>query len=368
MRPLRISLLTASLRGGGSERVQVTLAEALQRKGHEVTLLAFDGDGEIRDQVPADLKTSDLGCSRVIQGIGPLVRHLKHDRPNLVIAAMFHVGIVASISRSLARSDATLQIRLDCSYKDSQRSISKSKQLVLGSIQRLLLPRANSVIAVSNALAKEARKDYGLKNCEVVPNPVAIHNSTATSSRNAADPLLRSGAPIVVAIGRLSEEKGFSFLLRAFAELRKLREVKLLILGEGEQRDQLTEERDRLNLQDDVSLPGFVSNPFDYLRIASAYALSSRTEAFGLSVVEALSAGLPVIATRTSGPMDIINSPDLGELIGYGDLAAYSAALGRALDSDDRHRISRINRAADFAPDQIAEKYVDLYWEQTKAA
>jgi glycosyltransferase involved in cell wall biosynthesis len=346
--------------------VQITLAGEFARLGHRVHLIAFEDDGPLRGEVPEDVSLTGFGVSRVAHGLFPLVRFLRKENPDAVIASMAHVGTIALMARILAGWHGKLLVRADASRRYHSKAGSSPKQSVLFVLQRHLLPRAHAVLGVSTAIAREYREDLHLDNCHVVHNPVAtgfgrgLESARAEDTSRANHPFLEGTGPVVVAVGRLVAQKGFSFLLRAFAVLRKTHDAKLLILGEGRQRQRLMAEAGELGLEDHVSLPGFVDDPFAYLRRSSVFALSSESEPFGLTLVEALSSGIPVVSTDTEGPRDILDDDRLGELVPFGDIERFAAALARAIDASGENREVRIARAVEFSPERVAARYLQL--------
>jgi glycosyltransferase involved in cell wall biosynthesis len=354
---MKIALLSASFRGGGAERVQITLAAEFTRLGHQVHFVAFEDDGPLRDEVPEGVELTVFGVPRVARGTMPLTRFLKAVDPDVVIAAMVHVGTVALTAQILARWKGKILVRADGSRRYHGRKDSGSKGSVLDLMQRILLPRAHAVIGVSTSIATEYREDLGLKNCHVIYNPVATRFGDSLPAQH---PFFESGVPVLIAVGRLTKQKGFAFLIEAFKELVFLYDSRLIILGEGEERHSLEALIEDLRLKDKVSLPGFVPDPFTYLHRSSVFALPSESEPFGLTLVEALSTGIPVVCTDTEGPRDIINRSDIGELVPFGDVRLFSAALGRTLIRIGHGREVRIARAAEFSPDRIAQKYLQL--------
>jgi len=358
---MKIALLTASCRGGGAERVQITLAKEFAQLGHSVHFVAFEDDGPLRNEILKDVHMVIFGVSRVVYGILPLVRFLREEKPDAVIAAMTHVGTVALMAQILARWPEKVLVRADGSRRyHGQGVVFSPKRLLLYMLQKYLFPRAYAVLGVSAAIAGEFRDDFCLKNCHIVPNPVATSFGGRGDSAQAKHPFFDCCKPVVIAIGRLNKQKGFSFLLRAFAVLHNTHDAKLLILGEGKERQRLEAEIKDLGLDDHVSLPGFVHDPFAYMQRSSVYALSSESEPFGLTLVEALSTGIPVVSTDTEGPRDILNNDILGELVPFGDVECFAAALVRSLNVSEKNREERIARAADFAPDRIAAQYLQL--------
>jgi glycosyltransferase involved in cell wall biosynthesis len=356
-REMKIALLSASFRGGGAERVQITLAGEFSRLGHRVHFVAFEDDGPLRGEVPAGVELTVFGVSRVAHGIIPLARFLREKNPDAVIAAMAHVGTAALTSRILARWKGKVIVRADGSRRYHGREGSGQGRPGLDLAQRLLLPRADAVVGVSTAIAAEFREDLGLKNCHVIHNPVATRFA---DSAPAEHPFFASGRPVVIAAGRLNRQKGFSFLIEAFAELLGRRDSKLIILGEGNQRRHLEALISKLGLEDSVSLPGFVPDPFSYMRRSSVFALSSESEPFGLTLVEALFTGIPVVSTDTEGPRDILDDSRLGFLVPFGDKARFADAIDRAIDMPGEYRQARIDRASEYTPERIAAEYLRL--------
>lgn len=158
--------------------------------------------------------------------------------------------------------------------------------------------------------------------------------------------------PVIVAVGRLSYQKGFDTLLRALAQLRLEVPAKLIILGGGELAPQLRALAAALGISDAVELPGFVQNPYMYLRRADAFVLSSRWEDPCHAIIEAGYAGAPIITTDCpSGPADFVLHGDAGEVCAVDDAHDMAAALRRSLFQTGRTKAKRaFTRAQEFTP------------------
>jgi glycosyltransferase involved in cell wall biosynthesis len=354
---MKIAMLSASFRGGGAERVQITLAGELARLGHDAHLVVFDDDGPLRSEIPKGVGLTVLGVKRVALGLKPLIRFLGEAAPDVVITAMMHVGTIALLARRLSRWNGKVIVRADGSRRYHGPNTPAGKRSVLDLLQRILLPKADALIGVSNAIAEEFREDFGLGNCHVIHNPVAAR-------RVGDDPpqhrFFDSGRPVFIAAGRLAKQKGFLFLIQAFSEVHESLDSKLIILGEGDERSYLEEEIGKLGLEEHVDLPGFVPDPIAWIGRASVFVLPSETEPFGLTLVEALSTGIPVVCTETEGPMDIIDDKRLGIFAPFGRQMEFGTAMKAALESPDEYGELRIARAGQFTPATIAEKYLDL--------
>jgi glycosyltransferase involved in cell wall biosynthesis len=171
---------------------------------------------------------------------------------------------------------------------------------------------------------------------KVVFNPIIFPEMRIKKEATFADPWFDTGQPpVILAIGRLTKQKGFDTLIRAFSEVRKQRQVHLLILGEGEDRVPLTNLIKELNLDTEVRLPGFVSNPYPYLVNASLFVLSSRWEGLPTVLVEALYCEVPIIATDCpSGSREILKDGKYGRLVPVEDIDGLIREINSVLDGN----------------------------------
>jgi glycosyltransferase involved in cell wall biosynthesis len=199
-----------------------------------------------------------------------------------------------------------------------------------------------------------------------------IYNPTVTPEifRKATEPVqhpwfVDNRVPIILAAGRLHRQKDFPTLLRAFSLLRQNRPCRLVILGDGKKRRRkaLRQLAKQLGIEKDVSLPGFVENPFAYMARANLFVLSSAWEGFGNVIVEALACGCPVVSTDCrSGPREILDNGRYGRLVPVGDPEALARAMLEALDDPDNpcDRETRIQRAMEFSVDKIVDEYLKV--------
>ena len=131
-------------------------------------------------------------------------------------------------------------------------------------IWRIIHPLADAIIAPAKEIALEEEKIAGVRheNISVIYNPIINDEIFEHAKENVDHPWFQGNVPIIVSVGRLTRQKNFSSLIKAFAQVRKYINVKLLILGEGEDREKLEELVKRLEISQDVDLFGFVNNPY----------------------------------------------------------------------------------------------------------
>ena len=166
------------------------------------------------------------------------------------------------------------------------------------------------------------------------------------------------GPPVILGVGRLVPQKDFSTLIDAFRLIRVSRPCRLVILGEGSLRSELEARIAGLGLEDCVSLPGWVENPFAFMARSALFVLSSVYEGFGLVLVEALACGCPAVATDCpAGPSEILEDPAL--LAPVGDPEALAQVMLRALDRPADKAALRA-RAARFSVERAMDGYETL--------
>jgi glycosyltransferase involved in cell wall biosynthesis len=135
-------------------------------------------------------------------------------------------------------------------------------------------------------------------------------------------------------LGELSGRKDFATLIRAFARVRKVFPSRLIILGRGRHKNRLLQLAKELTVADDVALPGFVGNPFNYLAHAALFAFTSKWEGLPFALIEALAVGTPVVATDCpGGPREVLRDGRYGPLVAIGDDAGLAEAILTTLDS-----------------------------------
>ena len=336
-----IALFVPSLRGGGAERVMVTLANAFAERGVKVDLVLAKAEGAYRDQVSELVRVIDLDCRRVALSLPRLVRYLRREQPQAMLSAMSHANVIAIFARWLARSSMRLVVSAHTTPSQSKPRYARGRLVPM--LTRKTYPFADAIVAVSQGVADDLVQTIHLDPCkiEVIYNPVVDDSIPAKAAEPLNHPWFADGSPpVILGVGRLTEAKDFQTLIRAFALVRAKRVARLMILGEGEQREELEALVDDLGLREDVEMPGFVSNPFAYMRRAAVFVLSSRWEGFGNVLVEAMACGTPVVSTDCpNGPREILNGGKLGWLVSIGEPKELAAAIVEALNTSQTWEI-----------------------------
>jgi len=358
----KVALFLPSLRGGGAERVMVNLARGFSEKGLDVDLVLAKAEGPYLSQVPPEVRVIDLHSSRVLASLPHLVRYLRRERPQAILSAMDHANIVAIWARKLARVQSRVVVTVHNTLSRATTNSSNFRGQLMPRLIRIFYPSADAVVAVSGGAAEDLAKTTGLpqERIQVIYNPVVTPEILEKAEEPLNHPWFAPGEPpVILSVGRLTKQKDYPTLIRAFALVRQERPARLMILGEGEERPKLEALVRELGLDDDVSLPGFVDNPYAYMARSAVFVLSSAWEGFGNVLVEAMAVGTPVVSTDCpSGPAEILEGGKWGKLVPVGDANAMAQAILSTL-SGQEVKMGFQNRALKFTIERITKYYLE---------
>lgn len=358
--PERISIFVPSLEGGGAERVMVNLANGFAGKGFPVDVVLAKAVGPYLGELLPAVNVVDLGASRMIRSLPALVRYLREVRPAVLLSGLSHANALAILAQRLAR----MNTRVVISEHNSVATIRAqgARGMLMLTAMRCLYPLADAVVCVSQGVADELRGLARLpkSRVHVIHNPVVSSLMKDLMQAPVQYPWIANEAlPLILAVGRLTAVKDFPTLLRAFAVLQQKRKARLVILGEGTERDKLQSLAESLGIAADVIMPGFVENPFAVMRKASVFVMSSRREGLPGALIEAMACGTPVVSTDCpSGPAEILENGRWGRLVSVGDHVALATAIEATLT--ERLHPDVVLRARDFSVEQAVQHYLDV--------
>ena len=369
----RAVFIINSLTVGGAERVMCTFlaSSASERADFEISLVLLDIE-ESPYQLADWVEVHQLDSrGSLLRGIVALLSLFRRLHPDVSISFLTRANLANVLVSAFWRIPCIISERINTSthFRDDWTG-RLAKVLV-----KAIYPRATRVIAVSAGVAQDLQSVFSVpeKKLVVIANPIDIPSIQAQSHEQAAIEL--DDEAYVMSMGRLVKSKNFALLIEAFAQSGF--PGKLVILGEGPEREALLRKACDLGLRDRVLFPGFAKNPFALLRRAGVFVLSSSAEGFPNSLLEAMAVGIPVISTNcASGPSEILADCSRAEIDGlwfaeYGILVPTDSAelMAKALhamtDSDLRLRYGK--KAAERARYFTVEKAKRGYWEVVRA-
>lgn len=358
-RPPRLSIFMPSLRDGGAERSMLSLAEGIAGRGYAVDLVLAQTEGPYMAEIPASLRVVDLRASRVLSSLGKLARYLRRERPEAMLSVMNHANIVALWARRLGGVSTRIVVSERNNLSAGIRHKSSWQRSLLRRLITRYYPWADGIVAVSEGVGDDLAQAANIprERIEVIYNP--IMRPTLRKKMHAAidHPWFGSdGPPVLLAAGRFCRQKDFPTLIRAFAQVRRTRSARLVILGRGVELPAMKILIGQLGLQQEVSLPGFVSNPYPYMARAAMFVLSSKFEGLPGVLIEAICCGARVVSTDCpSGPREILRDGKYGSLVPVGNVNALAEAIEATLEGN-----TPAPTAASWQPFEL-ETVVDQY-------
>jgi glycosyltransferase involved in cell wall biosynthesis len=342
---------------GGSERIAIRLANRWSSLGRRVTLVCGTAEGAARALVDASVEivqcapeTKRSPWSRVQLGwrMAALMRSLN---PDLVFSpGNFHLIILAFLARRPFAKRPVFVSKLSNPIR--RGGLRRWLKGPADAAIRFAAKPVDALIAMSPSLSAEASSVFGGIPIIEISEPILEDDTEFVDARTAVP-----SGPLILCAARLAKQKGLMTTCRAFAELPKALNARLLILGEGPWRAKLEREIKRLNIAERVELAGHVPDIGPYLRTASLYLMTSHYEGYPAVLIEAMAAGVPIVTTNCSLALpEMLVSPDLGRIVNSRDPLDIASAIMEQLDQPfpgdihsklflARHRIGQSARA-----------------------
>lgn len=358
----RIALYVPNLSGGGAERVMVTVANALSERGHDVDLVLVKVEGDYTDLLEDSVRIVDLDASRILASLPALIRYLREHRPDALLSTLFFTNVVATWACRWVEDPPRLVLREANTVSAKGAQADHWKYRLMPYLSKWFYPWADRVVTVSEAAADDLVQVTGINRdkARTIYNPVVTDTLERQAQEPVDHPWFGEGTPpVVLGAGRLERQKDFETLIQAFEQVRRERDARLVILGRGSRKEKLQELAASLGLADDVLLPGFVDNPFKYMRRADIFVLSSRFEGLPGVLIQAMATGTPVVSTNCpSGPREILKEGEYGPLVPVGDSRALSDGI-QAVLADSPSSKTMKNAADRFRRENAVQRYLD---------
>ena len=334
----RLAIFLPSLAGGGAEKSMLKLAAGIAQRGYPVDLILARAEGPYKTHLaglPELVRVVDLKAGRVLLSLPALARYLWRIQPDALLSTLDYANLVALWARCLARAPRKLAVNEQNTISLTSQHSAQLRQRIVPRLVKHFYPWADHIIGNSRGVADDLAQITGLPHSEIqlIYNPVVTPELAEKVKASPNHPWLEIGQPpMLLAVGRLTAQKDFPTLIRAFAQVRRSQPVRLLILGEGPDRSSLEALIKELGTEEDVCLPGFVENPYAYMSRASVFVLSSRWEGLPTVLIEALYCGVPVISTDCpSGPREILADGKYGALVPLQNPTALAEMIKMAL-------------------------------------
>jgi glycosyltransferase involved in cell wall biosynthesis len=317
MKNKNLAILIPKLSGGGAERAASKLSLYLDEKKYNKYIIVYNSDN---NNYPYGGKLIDLNSKPIANSLGKIYKFFNRIRKVKRIKKEYNIDTTISL---LASSNlVNILSKVDDQVIVSVRNyISRSLQGYYGEVYKFLIRqfynRADRVVPVSNQIKYDLIENYGIKKdkIKVIYNSYNINNIKRLSKEKIENKYKNIfNKPTIINMGRLEKQKGQLNLIRAFKKSKEeIKNLQLVILGQGNLEKKLKNLISDLNLVDSVHLLGFQNNPFKYISKSDLFVFPSLFEGFPNALLEAMACSVPVISSDCkSGPKEILTmNPDL---------------------------------------------------------
>ena len=357
-----LTIFMPSLGVGGAETVVVRLIKGFVKKGISINLILATNYGELKKEIPREVNIIELKAKRATYSLFQLIQYLRKNKPKKILCHLQRANRLVLMAKLLSGVNTEVYIVDHTTISTARKNYRLLERLVIYFSYKLLYPKATQIIHVSQGAARDLEIALRLNkgSVKVIYNPVVDEEEIKKRSEIPHPWLKNNGIPVILAVGRLSEPKGFDILIEAFKFINDSIDVRLIILGEGPLRRSLEEQIKRLKIVDRVYMPGVVNNVYDYMKDANVFVLSSRWEALPTALIEAMACGCPVVSTNCdNGPREILENGKYGRLVPVGDPLKLAYGIIDTLNQKYKND-EIVERALYFSVENSVNKYLEV--------
>ena len=370
IRPKKILFVSPNLGAGGAQRQTINIANGFHRKGYNVSVFLFHNKGELKDSLDKNIKifsppsvpvVKRFKIPWIVYGIIHFFKTVLFEKPDILYSRHWPKIPMAIIGRILG-------IKTVCGEGNNLKQTYFIKEKSLRFYARQLGVRlSDRVVANSESLAREVKEVFRL-NSEVrtIYNGIDIEDIGEKSKEEQSHKWLGTEIPVIIAVGSLKTQKGFSYLLQAVEMVNRTKNTRLIIIGNGDKKE-FQDFSKKLSIENKTDFLSAVANPFPYIVKADIFVSSSLYEGLSNVILEALALGKPIISTdHKHGANEIIEDHKSGILVPVRNPREMADAIIRILeDSELRKSLEKgaKKRSENFSRDKMTSEYEKLFSE-----
>ncbi len=356
----KITIVNYAFTGGGSERVLCNFASLFSQMGYQVDhiILSKRVSGS---QIDKNINVIKLLRTRSVYCLFDLIKYFINNNGNIIISSQRHINLIVLIAKVLSFSRNKIFVRESTCYNLLIDTEPFLKKVFIKLFTPIFYRLSYNIICPAEDVKIDFLKSYPYLNYKIkkIYNPIDF-NSIINESKKEQDRDLVLPDKFAVAVCRLSPEKNLQFLINAFSRV-STKGLKLLILGEGRDRENVETLIQSLNLQDKVILLGHVKNPYSIVSKAILSLSTSVVEGLPNAVLESIALETPILALRSiSGVEELLRNNKCGYTIDTNDSSVFASKIDEIIS-----RNIRINLLDEFKSQysflSIGEKFEELF-------
>lgn len=354
-----------TLEAGGAERVMLTVANGLSERGYAVDLTVSNLRGGFKQDISNHVNVVEFSSTEppflpALGSFPDLCQYISNVEPSLFISSMKHINIISILAWKASGSNSKMVVT---EHNTPDQLIDGSrKNALIYKIAKIEYPWADTIVGVSDGVIESLSETVDVPESEIqrIYNPVVTSQLIEKSKESASHRWFESEEDVVLNVGRMTEQKNQSLLIRAIAKLSPANRPKLIIVGKGHREEKIRELAVKLGVRQDLDIINWVDNLYAYMGSADVFALSSRWEGLPTVLIEALACGCPVVSMDCpSGPREILCDGEYGMLVDEYDPVALSEAVTKQLQNPDAESKIR-ERGKYFSKERCIDQYESL--------
>lgn len=364
-----ILFLAISMNKGGAERViSILLKHLASNKNLKVYLImmekgiAYDLPSNIEPIILLDKEKSGIRKFLELPFVAlKIARFAKKNQIDTIVSFLYRPNYINVMSKFFGfKGNSIINIRSTTSRYLNEGFLGKVNLFLI----RNLFNKADLIISNSIGVKKDLNNLMNIRTKHLsIPNPIDITKvKELENSNQGITKQIDENVNYIISVGRLIPLKRNKDLLLAFSHIHEqLDNTKLLLLGDGELKEDLIQYTKELNIVDNVIILGNVDNPFYYLKRSKLFVMTSELEGFPNVLIEAMACGIPVISSNCkSGPAEILKNSKYGLLFDVGDIHSLSEKILKVMrDNELQIKLQRLShqRALDYDVDKIIKRF-----------
>lgn len=357
---------------GGSGVVATELGKALAEKGHELHFITYSTParmGSLKSNLfyhevrVSDYPLFDYQPYELVLTSKMVEVTLAHDLDLLHVHYAIPHASAAVLARDILQAQG-IRIPVVTTLHGTDITLL-GREPAFEPVISHAINRSDAVTAVSESLRKDTLKLFGVERAiQVVNNFICTQHFERAADEAFRKSIAPNGEPIITHISNFRPVKRVQDVLETFIRIRKVIPAKLLLVGDGPERSRIEKMAMDQGVDDDIICIGKIKNPVEPLLISDLFLLPSETESFGLAALEALAAGVPVVASDSGGIPEVVDHGKSGFLAPVGDvqqMAKYALQLLENPEQMTKAKKMAKARASDFQIQKILPVYEGIY-------
>lgn len=301
---IKILFIIPALTGGGAEKVIVSILKYIDREKFIPVLALIKKIGPFVEDIPPDVKLIDLKCQSTKGAVFKIIQMIWTEKPQVVMSTLGHLNLIIAIIRFLLPKNIYFIARE--SNIISLHNKNEKHPRLFDFLFKSVYKNFDTIICQSKSMKDDLVENYLISEdiIEIINNPVDFDKIETLKTEDTAS-WIKSSNVNFLAVGRLTKQKSFSRLIKVFSMTRNVKN-RLLIMGEGEEKNILGELIDQYGLKDRVKIIPFQKNPYKFMHHVDCLLITSHYEGLPNVVLEANACGTPVLGFATPGVVDVI--------------------------------------------------------------